>query len=146
MSLWVKRTGQLLAAVLFLMSCEDESFLLGFRNQNKKINIRYQEFKFTGDQTSVLLIDSIITDQYDVNTTSRFLIGQYLDNSFGTVHSEVYTQFQPSFYTQLDATGMTFDSVTLQLRLDYYEYGSEVNFDEKFKIHRMTDTLSFYNR
>lgn len=83
MSLWVKRTGQLLVAVLFLMSCEDESFLLGFRNQNKKINIKYQEFKFSGDQTSVLLLDSIFTDHdhNDVNATNRFLIGQYINQS-----------------------------------------------------------------
>lgn len=147
MSLWVKRTGQLLAAVLFLMSCEDESFLLGFRNQNKKINIKYQEFKFSDEQTSVLLIDSIITDHYDLNATTRFLIGQYLDNSFGIVRSEVYTQFQPSFYTQLDDTGMTYDSITLQLHLDYYAYGYEGDSEEKFTIHRITeDTLSFFER
>lgn len=147
MNLWVKRTGQLLAAVLFLMSCDDESFLLGFRNQNKKINIKYHEIKFSGDQTSVLLIDSIITDQFGSNVTTRFLIGEYLDTSFGTVRSEVYSQFQPSFYNQIDATGMTFDSVTLQLHLDYYDYGFQGDSEEKFTIHRITeDTLSYFER
>jgi hypothetical protein len=149
MNLWVKRTGQLLAAVLLLMSCEDESFLLGFRNQNKKINIKYHEIKFSGDQTSVLLIDSILTDHdhNDLNATTRFLIGQYFDNSFGTVRSEVYTEFQPSFYNAIDGTGMTFDSVTLQLQLDYYDYGFEGDSEEKFTIHRITeDTLSYFKR
>jgi hypothetical protein len=64
MNLWVKRTGQLLVAVLFLMSCEDDSFLLGFQNKNKKFNVRHQEFTLP---SSVVLIDSITTDNLDGN-------------------------------------------------------------------------------
>ena len=141
MNLWVKRTGQLLVAVLFLMSCEDDSFLLGFRNQNKKFNVRYQELTLP---SSVLSIDSVITDNLDGNP--RLLIGQYNDLRFGTVRAEAFTQLFPLSVTKLDPTAV-YDSVTIKLRLDFYSYGAEGESEERFTIHEITqDSLSFYKR
>jgi hypothetical protein len=149
MNLWVKRTGQLFfIAVLFLMSCEDDTYLLGFRNQNKKFNVRYQELSLP---SAVLTVDSLVTDNHDIRSTAtrRFLIGEYDDDRFGTVRSEVFTQVQPSF-TALIPTAAIYDSVTIQLRLDLYSYGSEGTHDvhdETFTIHEIVeDSLSFYER
>lgn len=149
MNLWVKRTGQFFIAALFLMSCEDDSFLLGFKNQNKKFNVRYQEISFSGNETSVLLIDSILTDHYSLSSgsTFRFLSGQYVDPLLGTVQAKTFTQFQPSTYGMIDATGATFDSAIVQFHLDYYAYGFSGDSQEKFAIHRITeDSLSFFER
>jgi hypothetical protein len=143
MGLWVKRTGQLLMAVLFLISCDEDSYLLGFPNKNKKFNVRYQEFTLP---STVVLIDSLITDNHDINLINRFLVGQYQDPSFGTVRTESYTQLEPSSTAKL-ATGATYDSLTLQLKLDYYSYGAEGISNEKFTVHEIIeDSLSFYKR
>ena len=139
MSLWVKRTGQLLVAVLFLMSCEDDTYLLGFQNKNKKFNVRYQEFSLP---SSVVLVDSLATDNRDRN--SRLLVGQYQDARFGTVRAETFTQLFPATRAQLSATSV-YDSVTIKIRLDFYSYGIEGETEERFTVHEITeDSLSFY--
>ena len=152
MNLWVKRAGLLFAAALFLMSCEDDSFLLGFKNQNKKFNVRYQEFTLP---SSVVLIDSLITDNYPIfGNTYRLLIGQYMDPQFGTVKASAYTQLQPIDLSAIDKDKIkdptltfTYDSIMLQLRLDYYSYGSEGEGVQSFTIHEITeDSLSFFDR
>ncbi|MFZ2904885.1 MAG: DUF4270 family protein [Cyclobacteriaceae bacterium] len=143
MNLWVKRTGQFFIAALFLMSCEDDSFLLGFKNQNKKFNVRYQEFTLP---SSVILIDSLTTDNYLFGDTYRLLVGQYMDPAFGTVRSEAYTQLQPLVFNALEA-GSIYDSITLQLRLDFYSYGREGVAQERITVHEiLEDSLSAYKR
>ncbi len=142
MNLWVKRTGQLLVAVLFLMSCEDDSFLLGFRNQNKKFNLRHQEFLLP---STVVLIDSIPTDNNFLGATYRLLIGEYQDVDFGTVRAEAYTQIRPTILSILEA-GSEYDSITLQLRLDFYSYGAVGKNVERFTVHEIVeDSLSNFD-
>ena len=141
MNLWVKRTGQLLVAVLFLMSCEDDTYLLGFQNKNKKFNVRSQEFLLP---SSVILVDSLITDNLDGNP--RLIVGQYQDSRFGTVRAEIFTQLFPASRVRLAQTSV-FDSVTIKLRLDLYSYGFVGTSEERFSIHEITqDSLSFYRR
>ena len=137
MNLWVKRTGQLFIAVLFLMSCEDDSFLLGYKNQNKKFELRYQELSF---ESSSVLLDSAITD----NSISpiRLLIGRYMDNVFGEVRSEGYTNFYPATDTLLDTDNAVLDSITVQLKLDNYVYGATGETMETLSLHRLTEDLS----
>lgn len=141
MNLWVKRTGQLLVAVLFLVSCEDDTYLLGFQNKNKKFNVRSQVFSLP---TSVILDDSVVTDIHEGGT--RLLVGQYQDFRFGTVRAELFTQLFPSVRAALDPSSV-FDSVTIKLRLDFYSYGLEGQSEERFTIHEITeDTLTYYHR
>ncbi len=137
MNLWVKRTGQFLVAVLFLMSCEDDSFLLGFPNKNKKFNVRYQELSLG---SSVLLVDSVVTDNTEI--PSRFLTGRYLDNAFGEVRSESYTEFFPVTDTILDQNNAVFDSMTIQLRFDGYVYGSGGKTTETLSLHQLQENLN----
>jgi hypothetical protein len=139
MNLWVKRAGQLLVAALFLMSCEDDSFLLGFQNKNKKFNVRAQEFKLPG---ASVLVDSLVTDNRD--RSSRYLVGQYQDFRFGTVRAETFTQLFPATLTKIESSSV-FDSVTIKLRLDFYSYGMLGESLEKFTVHEITeDSLSYY--
>lgn len=141
MNLWVKRAGQLFIAVLFLMSCEDDSFLLGFKGK-EKFQGKYQELSLG---SSVMLVDSVATN--GVISPRRFLIGRYLDNVFGEVRSESYTEFYPTSRTQLDATSVL-DSVVIQMRFDTYVYGSDGTSNEQFHIHELTeglvDTVLYY--
>jgi len=142
MNLWAKRTGQFLLAALFLMSCEDDTFLLGFKNQNQKFKVRYQEFTLP---SSVVLIDTLITDNHDYNAVTRLLVGEYQDAQFGTVRSEAYSQYFPSVPTKIQ-DGSVYDSVTVQLRLDLYSYGFTGISQQKINVHELSDTLSVYQR
>lgn len=145
MNLWVKRTGQLLMAVLFLISCEDETFLLGFKNQNKKFGVYYQEF-LVGEGT-LLSIDSAITDN-SLNY-KRLLIGEHNDPFLGTLRTEAFAQFSPNG-TKLAAKvdhEYVYDSIIVQLRLDGYSYGlGNTGNIGKFSINRITGTdISYTN-
>ncbi len=159
MNLWAKRTGQLLlgAVLFFLVSCEDDSFLLGFKG-NTKFQGRYQEIPWNSTNSSMLLLDSIATDQYDISTRDftayRFLLGEVNDPVFGVVRSEVFAQFQPDNapdsppYFNSDRAILTYDSTTVQLLMDTYTYGPEVNFNEKVTVYELApkDSLSFFVR
>ena len=141
MNLWVKRTVQLLGVALLFASCEDDSFLLGFKNQKSKFKGIYQEI--TLGTSEVIALDSIVTDG-----VSRILIGEYYDNALGAVRAESFVELFP-LVTSVIATTSTltahYDSVTLELRLDFYNYGLATTSQEKFTIHRLTgDTLTYW--
>lgn len=156
MNLWAKRAGLLLSAavLIFFISCEDDSFLLGFKGKTK-FKGRYQELVFDGDKSSVLLLDSVYTDQYAVSappinqSAYRFLIGEYTDPEFGNVRAEVFAGFLPNDLsgspTKLTSPA-SLDSVTLQLLFDYYAYGPEITINEEVLVYELNDTLSFFTR
>lgn len=142
MNLWVKRAGQLLVVALLLISCEDDSFLLGFKNQNKKFKGAYQEFLLGewGDGI-VFPVDSIITDNL---VGSRLLIGKYTDPVLGTVESSAFAEFRSNNTAKLDATSV-YDSVTFQMQIDFYSYALTDKHVERFTVHRITeDTLTIW--
>lgn len=166
MNLWAKRAGLLFSAavLIFLISCEDDSYLLGFKGKTK-FKGRYQELVFDGDKSSVFLIDSVFTDQYELSASPvdphayRFLIGNYFDPEFGTVSAHFYAQFLPNngpnsktYFNSdnEDIRSIVPDSTTVQLMLDYYAYGPEVTIDEVVDVYSLKkdhpDSLSFYNR
>lgn len=139
MNLWVKRTGQLLLAALFLMACEDESVFLGFKG-NSRFNVKYQEFPV--GQGAVVGIDPELTDQ--ATGSRRLLMGEHTDLVVGTIRTEAFAEFLPvltSKLAQKEDHTYVYDSITIQLRLDGYTYGlSSSNFGTgKFSIRRITE-------
>lgn len=156
MNLWAKRAGLLFSAavLIFLISCEDDSYLLGFKGKTK-FKGRYQELVFDGDKSSVILLDSVYTDQYDISASPvnpfayRYLLGEYNDPDFGTVRSSLYTSIlpndAPSAGTKLNSP-QGFDSVTVQLLFDYYAYGPEITINPEVLVYELSDSLSFFNR
>lgn len=168
MNLLAKRAGLVLAAsVLFLLSCDDDSFLLGIKGK-PRYQGAYHEIKFEGTRSSVLLLDSVVTDQYSLSTDPppgvafpvagyRYMLGEYNDPEFGTVRSELFAQFQPSSspapYFNTANEPLVLDSVTVQLLFDYYVYGPEEDMSERIAVYEMSeaiyelaDTLSVFAR
>lgn len=159
MNLWAKRAGLLLSAavLIFFISCEDDSFLLGIKGK-PKFEGRYQEIVFGGEKSSVLLLDSVFTDQYALSADPvpvaayRFILGEYNDPDLGSVRSELYAQFQPNNspssppYFNKDKESLELDSITIQLLFDYYVYGPVQDMHERITVYELTDSLSFFER
>jgi hypothetical protein len=125
MNLWAKRIGQLaiVPIALFFFACEDEASLLGYKNPNTKFEVKYIEIPL---ESSVLLLDSQRTSNYLFNNeTNRLLVGQYVDQQFGSITSTAFTQYFTTTGAKL-AAGAVFDSVSIQLAFDLYNYGSKV--------------------
>lgn len=144
MNLWVKRValGLMAAVALFLFACLDEENVLGFKNQNKKFQLSYKEIEV---KSSVLLFDRLRTSNYVSDQVRRLLVGRYTDPVFGVIDAEAYTQIVPSNTTLTKETGAIYDSVTLQLHYDLYQYGPSNSYLEEYTIYELTKDLSFAN-
>jgi hypothetical protein len=142
MNLWVKRIALGLSVVvaLFLFACLDDESILGFRNQNQKFKVAYIEIPI---ESSVVLFDSLRTSNYASDPIRRLLIGSYEDPIFGKVTSEAYTQIRPASTSTAKPTGAIYDSVTLHLHLDLYNYGSGSSTSELFSVHQLTEEMTF---
>jgi hypothetical protein len=142
MNLWDKslliRQLTVLVVALFFFSCEDETSLLGYRNPNPKFDVRYIEIPI---ESSVLLVDSILTDNLstlDINKIPFNAVGGYTDPVFGTLKAETYLQLTPASTSKLEESSV-YDSVTFQMRLDFYSYGFTGEQTMKFSIHELTE-------
>jgi hypothetical protein len=139
MSLWVRRTGQLFIAALFLMACEDENSLLGFRNPNRKFSVDFIDIPLT---SHVLLIDSVRSDNQQ-GGQSRLVSGRYTDEDLGEVTATFFSQLRPGLLDTLPPESV-YDSIVVELQLDYYAYGSSGISQESITIHEITeDSISY---
>jgi hypothetical protein len=153
MNLLAKRAGQLLlgAVLIFLTSCEDDSFLLGIKGR-PKYQGAYHEIVFD-EKSSVLQLDSVYTDQYKLSADPvsiaayRFMLGQYTDPELGIVRNELFAQFQPNNspnnppYFNTAEEPLELDSVTVQLLFDYYVYGPEEDMHERVTVYEMSQPI-----
>jgi hypothetical protein len=149
MNLWARTAGQLtvLAVALFFFSCEDETSILGFKKPSK-FRVNYVDIPLGSD---VLLLDSLRTSNFSsTGETNRLLVGRYTDDQFGEVSSTAITQF---FTTNGSRTllkeGAQFDSVSIELRFDFYNYGSRAPSIQTISVHEVEkeliiDSLNYY--
>ncbi|NJN42299.1 MAG: DUF4270 domain-containing protein [Flammeovirgaceae bacterium] len=138
MSLWGRGLGVIALLILLLISCEEDTSVLGFIKGNK-FQVRYVEIDVP---TSVMLADSLFAyNTPDVPESKRILVGNYLDDQFGPMRALAFTQFRPYNTAPSIPVDAVFDSLYITLTFDHYTYGSltpSINF---FNIHELTDTL-----
>lgn len=152
MNLWARTLRQLTIAsvALFFFSCDDESGLLGFRNQ--KFDIRYVDIPLAVESSQVMVVDSLITDLRPSLTSSGqtqladgILVGQVQDPDFGTVTAQPFLSVYALSSTALNSTAV-FDSVTVQMRLNFFGYGFSGQKEFRIPVHEITgDTLTLYD-
>jgi hypothetical protein len=156
MNLWVKSLRQLavLAVASFFFSCEDEASLIGFKDPKPKFNVRYVDIPLT---SSVVLADSFITDHKPfINTylnaegnylstvfrtfNTTTLAGEFMDPVLGNTRAEAFLQYTPSSVDRLDATSV-YDSITMEVRFNYYTYGVFSDQQMTFNVHEVTEYM-----
>ena len=154
MNLWARTTLRqltVLAVALFFFSCEDETSILGFPNPNKKFQVGYVDIALNASR--ILAVDSLITDvRPELDSLSRqtisfdgIVVGEYLDPDFGRINAKSFLTMYATSGTALPATA-EFDSLTIQLRLNFYGYGSSGEQVMRFAVHELTgDTLTLFN-
>ncbi|HPW64286.1 MAG TPA: DUF4270 family protein, partial [Cyclobacteriaceae bacterium] len=74
---------------------------------------------------------------------NRMLVGSYVDPALGTISAGAYSQFRPTDVTTILDTDAEFDSAVLQVRYDFYAYGSPGETVQKFSVHEITEELNF---
>lgn len=141
MNLWGRFAGLTFLALIFLISCkEDETGLLGFKSTTDKFKVTYQELPVT---TTVMRIDSVLTyNNLSHQANPRLLVGRYVDNTFGEITAEAYTQFGPVNTSITIASSATLVSGVLVLSPDFYQYGDGVSSSNTFTVHELLDSIS----
>ena len=140
MNLWGRFAGYAFLAFTILISCrEDETSLLGFKKSNDKFKVSYQE---VGVTSSVMSIDSVRTyNNINVQFKRRLLVGKYIDNKFGEITAEAYTQFQPLVPNVTISDQAKFVSGFLTLSFDFYQYGDDQITTSNFFVHELLDSI-----
>jgi Domain of unknown function (DUF4270) len=140
MNLWAKHVRQLslMAVALFFFSCQEETSVLGYKNPNSKFKVSYVEIPIA---SSVILRDSLRTSNFQYSgEINRLLVGQYSDDVFGNISATAFTQFFTTSQTKVGATAV-FDSISVQLKFDLYNYGSQSATPQTISIHEMSKEL-----
>ncbi len=141
-SWWAKAHLFLFTAILF--SCEEDLNLLGFRGDDQRFKVYYEEIPVS---SSIILLDSVRSMNYLSTETTRLLVGSYSDPLMGEVMAKGFSQIRPSDITSFIPGGSVFDSAILQLRFDFYNYGPDADDPTPFElsIHEITESLSLQN-
>lgn len=135
-SWWAKAHLFLFTAILF--SCEEDLNLLGFRGDDQRFKVYYAEIPVP---SSVLLLDSVRSMNYLSTETTRLLVGSYSDPLMGEVTAKGFSQIRPSDITSFIPGGSVYDSAFLQLRFDFYNYGTNGSTPLELSIHEITEAL-----
>lgn len=135
-SWWAKANLFLFTA--FLFSCDEDLNLLGFRGDDQRFKVYYEEIPVP---SSIILLDSVRSMNYSSTETTRLLVGSYSDPMLGEVTAKGFTQFRPTDITGFIPGGSVYDSAFLQLRFDFYNYGTSGSTPLELSIHEITEAL-----
>jgi hypothetical protein len=86
----------------------------------------------------MLTIDSLITDYYA--TSGNHLVGYYNDPLTGKMKAITYLDLAPGSTSKLEA-GSVYDSLTIQVRLNFYSYGFTGAQRMNFNVHQAEERL-----
>lgn len=140
---WQVRTI-LFLFVTFLLSCEDNSGLIGTPKE-KRFKVLFKEFNIPA---STVQVDSILSSQ----SIGRVLCGRATDPNFGEITATSYLQFAPQSVSKIDKTDKSdfqVESVFMYLVLshEYYVFSqNNAATNLTFGLHEITDNSFFYDK
>ncbi len=132
-----RKAGLVAILALFLLACEtDESISLPFDPNIDNLNAHYTEITLP---FSLVQLDSINTTRSGDNP-KPLLVGNYVDETFGTVNAVSYNDFNLASEAAIAADDV-FDSLTLMVVNNYF-YGEEVNLTQTLSVFQLQDTIA----
>ncbi len=145
MNWWGRGVGLSLLLFVVLFSCEEDESKIGIKRPEPKFRVTYAEVNVP---SSVVLFRNIITyNNLNSNPSiedgdQRLLMGQYTDDRFGRIRTEAYTQIGPPITNATIPTSAVYDSLVLQLKTDFYHYGSSAISTQRIEVHELLDTIN----
>lgn len=141
MNLWGRVAGSAFLALIFIVGCQDDdTALLGFKTGANKFKVSYVEVPLP---STVMTFDSLLTfsDPNQSLLERRLLVGRYVDNQFGEISAEAFTQFGP-LEPRVDIPDNTeVISAFLVLSYDFYHYGGNEIGSNTFTVHELLDSI-----
>ncbi len=125
-------------SIFIFLSCKDDDSILGFPN-DPRLHSSYVEIPV---KSSVVRYDGLITQKLSTDANHRLLVGKYTDPEFGAMEARAYTSLGPPIRLTVPSATATFDSLVLQLRLDFYLVGNQDSTEQVIQIYEPLDTLN----
>ena len=136
---WRGKTGGLLLCFLIFLflSCRDDAAYIGLEKV-PRINTHFIDIPLN---QSVIQVDGLLTRNSTGDALTRILIGKYNDPALGDMTASGYAHITPPIQIPTVPATATVDSLVLQLKLDYYYYGSANVSTQHLRVHEVLDTL-----
>ena len=136
---WRGKTGGLLLCffILIFLSCKDDAAYIGLAKE-PRLNTHYIDIPLN---PSVLQYDGLLTRNTVGDLLTRVLVGKYNDPELGNMSTGGYLNITPPSQIPAISPTATFDSLTLQLKMDYYYYGATGFSFQHLKVHEILDTI-----
>jgi len=123
---------------LLIVSCADDAALVGFR-KDPRLGTQYVEIPL---DYGVILHEPISTQNIANDDLARLMVGRAVDPDLGTLEATAYFNFSPPIQTAFPSASAVFKSLTLQLKFDYYSYGSTDSTDMQLNVHELTEQMT----
>lgn len=130
--------------ILLLLSCEDNTGVVGIRNPNRDFEVFSKEFSIP---TRVFLMDSVSTSNSSLaesQETKRIMCGTMQDPRFGKTDAISYTQYWPPSTPPKISSAAVFQRLKLTLIYDYYWQGSASDAQQTYEVYEVTDSILTY--
>lgn len=136
---WWAKSAFLLSILALFFSCQEDLNYLGFKSNQKRFKVIYAEIPV---ESSVLWMDSLRTTSLS-GELNRMMFGKYVDPVFGSIETKAFSQFRPGNSATAIPSTAVYDSVVLQLRYDFYTYGTTGETTQSLAVHEITTALDF---
>lgn len=118
---------------------------IGFR-KDPRLNTHFVDIPL---KKSVLQYNGVLTRNSQAETVSRILVGRYYDPQFGNMEARGFVNFAPPVETLTIPPLATFDYLELDVRFDFYYYGSHDATQQQIQVFELIDALNdgvkYYN-
>jgi len=125
-------------ASLLIASCTDDATLVGFR-KDPRLATRLVEIPLT---YGVFLREPISTQNTSEDDLSRLLVGKVSDPGLGNIEAKAFFNFSPPIQTAFPSAFATFESLELQLKFDYYSYGTPDSSDLQLNVFEVEEPMT----
>lgn len=128
--------------ILVLLSCEDDSGLVGLKNPNRDFEVFSKEFSIP---TTVFQADSLTTaNGGGTASPQRLMAGQMTDPAFGSTTAIAYMQYYPTNTPTVINKNAVFEALSVTLIHDFYWQGDKSTTGQRYVIKEFTDSLLSY--
>lgn len=138
---WLAKQAGLFLVILLLLSCEDNTGLVGFKNPNRDFEVFQKEFTIP---TTTFLMDSVSTSNSASDDTTRLMVGFMDDARFGKTTATAYTQYLPIGAPLGISPRATYQRLELTMVFDYYWQGNRQDNQETYNVYEVTDSILTY--
>ncbi len=136
------QTGLFLVILVALLSCKDDTGIVGIKNPNRDFELYSKEFVIP---STVFAIDSVTTSNSASGTeTHRIMLGKMTDPRFGTTTASSFLQYYSVGVPDTIDDKITFEKLTLTMTFDFYWQGNDVPSNQTYRVHEVTDSILTY--